>query len=127
MCAGERRGKKGLSLDASIPTKGYSPCALVLTNFACVTPQRCLNDVNCKSFDAGVFQNSNPKVDYCFLSYENEADVTARGDFVCDASFQMDYFEKQSESPVDGRLQGQRLPPCAVIWRLRPHSRGYAT
>jgi len=58
------------------------------------SPQRCLNDVNCKSFDAGMFVTGNPKIDFCFLSYENEADVKDTGAFVCDESFQMDYFEK---------------------------------
>eukprot|EP00049_Salpingoeca_infusionum_P027963 m.35257 g.35257 ORF g.35257 m.35257 type:complete len:2485 (+) comp9868_c0_seq1:133-7587(+) len=59
--------------------------------------QLCMNDVNCKSFDAGIVSSTNPKIDYCFLSYETKEDATPRGEFKCDESFGMDFFQKKAE------------------------------
>lgn len=60
--------------------------------------QLCLKDPRCKSFDAGRRDNAN-RIDYCYLSYKNEADVKAESPdlFVCDVSQGWDYFEKIPE------------------------------
>ncbi|EGD75577.1 hypothetical protein PTSG_06646 [Salpingoeca rosetta] len=53
--------------------------------------QLCLNDVCCKSFDAG--QLGTTKEYDCYLSYDNRQ--SAPGAFVTDASQHLDYYEKK--------------------------------
>ena len=64
--------------------------------------QLCLNDVCCKSFDAGRI-GSYREYD-CFLSYSNRND--AGGDFVQNAGQLLDYFEKKSESQLHDVMCG---------------------
>eukprot|EP00045_Choanoeca_perplexa_P018112 m.278826 g.278826 ORF g.278826 m.278826 type:complete len:2990 (+) comp17719_c0_seq2:308-9277(+) len=60
--------------------------------------QLCLNDVCCKSFDAG--QVGGPREADCFLAYETKAQVPA-GDYVCNSTQQLDYYEKKLQSDVE--------------------------
>jgi hypothetical protein len=60
--------------------------------------QLCLNDPCCKSFDSGFGANEYD----CALSYETAS--TAPSSFVCDASKNYNYFEKQGTVPVNDCL-----------------------
>ena len=84
-----------------------------------VCAQACLNDPNCISFDAGKVVEGNPRLDDCYLSYDDRSSerVKANALFKCNSP-QFDYFEKKAAYRDDdtrcapGSASQTGFPPC---------------